>query len=273
MAAPRKHDSSLRLQPRDVELLRLLLNHFGLLTRRHICELFPGRGIRRTNRRLHKLIAARFISKRLPTTYLMQEIPLYYLGPRAFEALDLDPHDPLLIAKRKQAAHLRERALPHFMLTNAVHIKFLTAEIAYPDYKLLSWVPSDDAIWTMLNDLGFPLRPDAYIEFQKDAISHCVFLELDRSTERAPRLQDRLAAYNDYALSGSFRDHFAAERFRVAFIPPSSRRRDHLLRAMNSYPAGLFFSTSFEEFFSRSLFEEQWKSNATEGLLSLDTPA
>ncbi len=262
----------LRIQPRDVELLRLLLDHFGVLTRQQICDLFPGRGVRRTNRRLRKLIAAGFLSRRNPFGYFVERIPLYFLGPCAFDALSIEPTDARLAARRKQAAHLRDRALPHFLLTNEVHIKFLTAEREYPDYQLLSCIPGDDSLWNELNQYGFPLRPDAYLEYRKDSLHFCAFIELDRSTERAPRLHDKLAAYNDYAASGRFRDQFAAEHFRVLFIVPTTRRRHYLLRALKQYRAGLFFTSSYEDFFSRSIFEPYWISNASENLLSLSTP-
>jgi len=268
----RRHLISLKVQSRDVDLLTLLLNHFSLLTRRQISELYPERGIRRTNRRLRSLIAAGYLSQRIPTTYLIQEIPLYYVGPRAYEALDLEPRDPRILARRKQAAHLRERALPHFVLTNAVHIKFLMAEHCVPNYKLLSWISAEDGIWNQLAEFGFAPRPDAYIEYRKDDVQFSVFLELDRATERAPRLHDKLGAYNDYALSGSFQHQFAADRFRVLFIPPTARRREYLLRAMNSSTPGLFFCTEFQEFFSKPLFDAQWRSNESDIFLSLSTP-
>ena len=110
MTPARKKPLPLYIQPRDHELLRMLLDDFGLLTRGQICELFPERGIRRTNRRLRQLVHAGYLSIRYPTGYLMQRIPFYHLGPYAFEPLHLDPHDPTFLARRKQAANLTDRA-------------------------------------------------------------------------------------------------------------------------------------------------------------------
>ena len=262
----------LSLQPRDVELLRLLLSRFGLLTRQQICQLFPERGLRRTNRRLRLLITAGYLSRRSPTGYLIQRVPIYGLGPKAFEALNLDPRDSALVARRKQAAHLADRALPHFILTNAAHIKFLATEREDPDFKLITWIPGYDSLWNHLAEYDFPLRPDAYLEYQKDGLVFPSFLELDRGTERAPRLHEKLAAYDEYATGGGFTAQFGRERFRVLFIAPTARRRDTLLAAVARYQLDLFWIATFDDFSTHHLFNSLWRSSASERFLSLSAP-
>ena len=271
-ARPRPNTSpTLKLQPRDLELLRMLLRDFGLLTRRQIGELFPERGLRRTNFRLHHLVQAGYLSRRLPTGPMLQRIPLYYLGPSAAEALGLESSDPTVAVRRKQAAHLRDRALQHFMLTNSAQLRFLTAGRDYPDYELLSWIPHYDPLWNRLDRFDFRFRPDGYGEFRKDGSDFRVFIELDNATERGAALHKKLAAYHDYVTSGRYKDHFRADGFRVLFIPPTQRRANHLLRAMRLYLADLFWVASFDQFFRQPLFHPHWQSTVSDHV-SLNTP-
>ena len=262
----------LQLQPADIELVRLLREDFVLLTRSQICELFPGRSIRRTNFRLRKLRQAAYLSRRYPAGMLVPKIPLYYIGPRAAEALSRDPRDPGVLSRRKQALQLRDASLPHLLLVNSVHIKFLSASRHYSDFELLSWIPQYDSVWQTLNQYGFPLRPDGYGEYRKELLTLRFFLELDRGTERGRALHNKLAAYTEYARSGRFEEHFSASGFRVLFIPPTLRRARQLLRAISSHNPDLFWVTPADQFFHQPLFDPHWQCPNSDILYSLDIP-
>lgn len=252
------------LQPRDRELLHYLSSDYVLLTREQIAQLFPGRSVRRTNFRLRKLLQAGYLSRRYPAGLLMSHVPLYYLGPRAAEPLALDPGDPKLRLRRKQALQLRDGALPHFLLVNAIHIKFLTASREYPDYELLNWIPQHAPIWGTLNQYGFPLRPDGYAECRQAAQLSHFFIELDRGSERGDAIRKKFLAYAQYARSGRFQAQFSAHDFRVLCIVPSWRRARPLLQLMHSTSPQLFAITSADEFFRQGLLEPHWKSSDSE---------
>ncbi len=245
-------------QSRDLELIQQLAKDFLLLTRRQIAELLPGRSVRRTNFRLRKLHRAGYISRRYPNAMLMARVPLYYLGPNAAEALGLDAQDIKLRQRRRQAIQLKESALPHFLLVNSVHIKFLVAARNYCEFVLLNWVPQYAPIWATLNQYGLPIRPDAYAECRVDALVLRFFVELDRGTERGASMRKKIDSYTEYLRSGRFAQHFSAPDFRVLFIAPSQRRAQRLLRIMASSNHELGAATSFESFFERPLLEPHW---------------
>ena len=188
----------------------------------------------------------------------MARVPLYYLGPNAAEALGLDGQDIKLRQRRRQAIQLKESALPHFLLVNSVHLKFLGAARNYPDLVLLNWVPQYAPIWATLNQYGLPIRPDAYAECRVNALVLRFFVELDRGTERGASIRKKIDSYTEYARSGRFTQHFSAPDFRVLFIAPSRRRAQRLLRIMATRNHDMGAATSFEAFFERPLLEPHW---------------
>src|SRR6266403_351653 len=93
----------------DLELIRLLASPFVLLSRKQMQALFPQRSSSNIRYRLHRLKSQGFISSRLfPAHYDVPKLPLYFVGPKAAEALSLEPSDPAFIAHRKRAIYMRE---------------------------------------------------------------------------------------------------------------------------------------------------------------------
>ncbi len=261
------------LRPNDQELLRLLAGPFLLLTRRQICELFPGTSVRNTNYRLHRLVRNGYVSRRLyPTAYAAAQIPLYFLGPKAAEALGHEPASPEFDTRRRRALQIRDGALPHFLLITSVHIKFLRASDADPDFELLSWIGQHDPIWANLNAYGFPLRPDGYAEYRTGASVISFFLELDRGTERGRIVHEKLSAYHTYLVSGRFKQHFSAPAFRVLFICATLRRAQQILRRAPSNSSDLFWAVSFDNFFTHPLIHSHWLIPGSDIAHSLATP-
>lgn len=251
------------LQPIDLELLRLLADEFLLLTRQQIGQLV-GRAVRRTNFRLHKLVRGGYLSRRHPTGMLMTPTPLYYLGPKAAEALGREANDPKLLLRRRQSVQLRDGALPHFLLVNSVHIKFLIAGHDYPNYELLNWIPQYAPVWNTLNQYGLTVRPDGYGECRKSHDTIRFFVEVDRGTERGAVVGNKLAAYAEYARTGRFQTHFSAPDFQVLFITSSRRRARQLMRTATLTGVDFFRVTWFEQFFAHPLFGSHWMSPQSE---------
>ena len=269
---PQMNPTRIEIQTADVELIRLLAEHLVLLTRSQICELYPTRSVRRTNFRLRQLFKAGYLSRRYPSGMLMPKIPLYYPGPKAAEALNRQRDDHQVLASRKRALLLRDGAIPHTLLVNAVHIKFLTASLQYKDFELLSWISQHDPLWNTLNRYGFPLRPDGYGEFRKEPVIIRFFLELDRSAQRGRALHAKLAGYAQYARSGRFQQHFSASGFRVLFVPQNPRRARQLLRAMSKFASDLFWVAPADAFLQKPLFDPCWHTPSSDTLSALDLP-
>ncbi len=257
----------------DLELLRLLAKDFLLLTRQQINTLFPDRSLRNTNYRLRKLLIGGFVSRRLyPSVAWGPKIPLYYLGPKATEALGLAPSDPKMLARRKRALQLSDGGIPHHLLVDSVHIRFLVAPKTYPAYELLSWIPQYDALWTTLNDHGFPLRPDGYSEIRQTRVILRFFLELDRGTERGQAIRAKFDEYQQYLVSGRYEQHFSAPNFRVLFITSTERRAGLLARHASSFPGDLFWFSPADTFFRAPLLDPYWRIANSDVLQSLSTP-
>ena len=261
------------LRPNDLELLRLLAGPFILLTRKQIGQLFPGTSVRNVNYRLRRLIRSGHVSRRLyPTAYAAPQVPLYFLGPKASEALGFEPDAPEFNARRRRALQLRDGALPHFLLVTSVHIRFLVASREYPDVELLSWIDQYDPIWRALNAYGFPLRPDGYAEYRVGASLIRFFLEMDRGTERGRAIHHKLGAYHAYAVSGRFEQHFSAPAFRVLAISTTSRRARQIVRQAPAATPDLFWAASADHFFERPLLDPYWLIPGSDIHHSLSTP-
>jgi hypothetical protein len=161
------------LQPNDLELLRILAEDFTLLTRKHIELFFPGKSVQRTNFRLQKLLRSGYLSRRY-SPLLAPQTALYYLGPKSADALHGD--QDAIQDRRRQVAKTADGSLPHLLLTNAVHIKFLTASRDQTNFRLLSRIPHHAPVWNSLNEYGFPLRPDGYVEYDTNGFTFRDFL-------------------------------------------------------------------------------------------------
>ena len=55
------------------------------------------------------------------------KVPLYYLGPKANDALNVQPKDGGFLRQRRRASEVAPNAIPHCVLADAVHIKFITS--------------------------------------------------------------------------------------------------------------------------------------------------
>lgn len=260
------------LQEKDRELLRLLAEEFMLLTRSQIGELFPGRSVQRSNFRLRRLLLNKYLSRRT-SPLLPTGTALYYLGPLAGEALGLEPEDAAISGRRKRALRIADGALPHLVLVNSVHAKFVVAQREYPsEYQVLTHIPQYAPVWNTLNQYGFPLRPDGYVAYRYDAATFCNFLEVDLGTERGETIRKKFEAYQEYAASSQFERHFSASRFRVLFITVGKRRAQQLLRHAQGCSPDLIWVTTAEQLLSRPLFEPHWSVSGASGPQSLQLP-
>jgi len=263
----------IKLQPDDVELIRLLGATFLLLDRSHIAQLFPHRSERALNIRLTQLVRAGFLNRRQPRDFFLDpRKPLYYLGSTGQRILDPDSNDPKIRSRLKQARDFSDTALPHFHFSTSIHVKFFAARRQYPDFDLITWIPQYAPIWAILNRHGFPLRPDGYLHYAKKPLTYHTFIEADRGTYRGQHLRKKLNAYHRYALSGRSMQHFSTPHFRVLFITETPSRAKYLVKLASPYPPDLFLVTTRQLFFSQPLFHPHWSSHSSTCFHSLDEP-
>jgi len=239
------------LQERDRYLLELLSKDFLLLTREQIQELIP-RGLRRTNQRLALLAKHGYLARRDPVDRLSPSTIFYYLGEKAFDALNVDDPQPIR-DRRTRARTFGDSYLRHLHLINAVHIKFLVNKEA--DYEFRSWTPYDNTEWEDVP--GLNLRPDGFVKFIKYGKPFCYFLEIDRGTERGESIRKKIRQYAQFDLADRFHAEFKHDWFRVLFITTEASRSLALLKL---FPSKIFWTAPIATVLLRPLFEPCWNS-------------
>src|SRR5262249_24056931 len=143
----------------------------------------------------------------------------------------------VLFALHKQASQLALSGLDHRVMVDTIHIRFLTAERTYPQYRLLTWMDQYSPSWESLRQYGVPIQADGYGEYillmHFDAL-HTFFLEVD-ITERAEVLRDKVERYISFAESGNYEKLFAASTsFRVLLITSNQSKLEGLARFIES---------------------------------------
>ena len=235
------------LQPRDIALIRTLAQDFLLLTSEQIAELFPMGTLQRQNFRLRQLSAAGYLSSRKLKNWVSVFTLGHYLGPRAPALFKHPTEQRLAYTTRSKAAQLSLEALPHRIMVDTVHIRFLTASRHNPNYRLHTWVDQYSPDWIKLHKYGVPVQADAYGEYilllHFDNL-HTFFLEVDRGTERGKTIQDKIDRYIKFAQSGTYERLFVAKPFRVLLIVHSHRRKNSLLKFLNTKSSRIFWVTT-----------------------------
>lgn len=95
----------------------------------------------------------------------------------------------------------------------------LTEHSRRNDFHVGAFITEPDSWW---QESGVFLRPDAYTRLATPTHRDCWWLEIDRDTENAPRLRDKLRDYTDHAdSSGTGPDGVPP---RILFTAPTPRR-------------------------------------------------
>lgn len=260
------------LQDRDRSLIRILAEEFRILNREQIGELFPMGSVARLNFRLKRLRDAGYLSSRVVAELGAATQLAYYLGPRAVDLFPDPTEQRAVAAIRSQAAQLAPSGLAHRMLVDSIHIRFLTAARAYPNYKLLTWVDQYSPWWAEMRDYGVTVQADGYGEYLMllhfDSL-FTFFLEVDRGTEGGKVIQQKIARYVEYAASGAYEQQFAARPFRVLFVTESERRMKTLTDMASAQTDKTFWITSWERFKHAKLLDSYWLRPRHEGSHSL----
>jgi hypothetical protein len=217
---------------RDRELLRALAIA-RVLDASQVQVVGGFRSLRRTNRRLLKLVRAGVLKRWFVGTLGGGRKALYGLslhgasmiGEARAQVLRL-PHDSLIT---------HSEFLAHQDAVNAV---FLLARFnPLPSgLRCLTWhtfrEPFSPAV---------PLVPDGYFEIAEGDLIHPMFLEADLGTERATVWKRKVELYLKFAIGGEFECRFRRKRFRVLVVLPSLRRLESVRRTVARRTPKLFW--------------------------------
>jgi hypothetical protein len=170
---------------------------FGVMSRGQLMRLGFFASKTRANERLKRLVAAGHLAARRQ--------PLALGGPRYVYVpgtLSADGREA-----RKRVASMSDLFLAHQLGLVDIHLAF--EQFA----TLARWLSEKD-----LAGLSLGLVPDAYLEYEVEALTFCAFIEYDRGTETLARIERKVRAYLALAHTGQFERAFRRKFFRVLVV-------------------------------------------------------
>ena len=259
----------LRLQPRDIDLLRSV-GEFRFLNTPQILALHKG-GKRNLLRRLSSLFQHGYLDRPESQTSarLLSAHMVYALGRKGAELLSKDAEEREGIYRRVREA---ERTLPiiaHSQMISQFRI-CLTLAKQESGAKILRWSQGQELKEMLRKVLGEnpALVPDAFFTILHDGDEINFFLEADRGTMDTARFVNKLKIYWSWKSNDRLKEKLRLSRFRVLTLTPSKGRSDSLRNAGKSGdPAGtgsLMFlfapETEYSLATAKKILEPVWKS-------------
>jgi len=234
---------ALKLQPRDLVLLRGLFESRVMTTDHAAALYFDGKG-EAAKKRLQKLKSAGFIAERPRRTF---EPSVLFLTRNCLGLLQgrgvLAEYPPFDLPSLDRRARVSDLTIRHELEVMDVKVAFQAAVKHTRSCSIAEF-----CTWPLLheftvyhpgrNGAEVPMRPDGFIRLHqaenREKFEHAFFLELDRSNETQDRLIGKAVCYFEYYKSGGFairnsgtREEFKKFPFRVLLVVPNSERRNN----------------------------------------------
>lgn len=247
--ASSKSTSTIQIQPRDIAILRGLLES-RVMTVDHVSDiLFEGKR-EMAKKRLQKLKSVGLIGSR---DRHVTEPAVFHLTKKGIEPLHaegvLRDYPPFDIPALERRAHVSDSTLSHELEVMSVKAAFHAAARRGPALSLAGF-----STWPLLNQFTafnvrgeeVTVRPDGFVRVHErsgnELFEHCFFVEVDRSTETQDALISRVGSYLDYYRSGGFAERNGASRsefksypFRVIIVLKSTERRNNVAERLLSH--------------------------------------
>ncbi len=230
-----------QLQKGHFKLFRMLNDRFLFLNRNQISRILilPTST---ANRWLLWLTKEKYLERRRRAdTFSHFQMPLYYLGLRAWRMMGNSPED-----YKEYRARIEERAdvsLEHLIAAYDVLLKFTL------EGNVKRIIQSDDRFWH--ESLSFEVIPDAWIEYDGGE----AFIEVDRGTESREVVIQKLEKYITLEESGRHKILFPGTTFRVLFVTTTEKRIESLEQLTRS--DDIWYAT-MEEFLREPLDHQHW---------------
>ena len=132
--------------------------------------------------------------------------------------------------------------------------------------RLTRWLTDKDLVSF---DLG--LLPDAYLEYQSDALTYSAFVEYDRGTRPHGRLEAKARGYLDLAFSARFEQHVGRRYFRALFITDSAKRLGTMSETMARITDKVMRLTTLAQLTDQGPLAAIWQRPGAHTLESLTT--
>jgi protein involved in plasmid replication-relaxation len=220
------------LTSRDVLLVRTLATA-RVLDGEQMRTVGKFTSVRRTNRRLLKLVRAGVLRRWFVGTASGGQKALYGLSPQGATLIGETTRG--LIPWKQDALITTSQFLDHQQAVNAVFI--LARFEPLPDgFSCPRWLNFREPLAPSV-----PLIPDGYFEIVRGNEVYPMFLEADRGTESSTVWKRKVELYLKLALGGEFERMFEGKRFRVLLVLPSLRRLEAVRRIVLKRTEKLFW--------------------------------
>lgn len=269
----------LRLQPRDIEIMKLV-NEYRFLTSRQIQLLVLGSD-QVILRRLQKLFHNNYLDRLQTSIY---EKAIYALGNNGADIVaEHTGVDRGKIDWAKKNREVRNPYINHTLMVSNFKIAVQLALDESPGAALFKWVPECDDLKerVIVSDNNRKLKlfffPDSWFVIEHQGKYLSFFLEADQSTMTNERFFNKMKAYWAFYRQGKHKEKFGINSFRVLTITKSDSRAENLRQTTkkaddNEAGSPMFWFTSEKHYNPEdpgSILGKIWKTPKNDDLHSL----
>ena len=256
----------LRIQKRDIEIIRLVHN-YRFLDSKQIRALIDGSDqviLRRLQKLFHHGYLDRPVSQIIFSNPLLgHENMVYGLGDEGANLLaDRSGIDRGKILWKEKNKEVGERYIQHTLMISNFRVCLTLALKSARRAKLLFWMRENsqklrDKEYVYFKERGrqrrLPIVPDGFFGVQESADEMYFCLEADRSTMSNARFLNKMRGYWLWWRQGGQKKKFGIDNFRVLTITKTEQRKENLRRitkGADSKQTGslMFWFTSHQQF-------------------------
>jgi hypothetical protein len=238
------------LQPRDLEFFRILGTNARIADREQAMKFAGFTSVTRVNTRLLKLTANGFLRRYFLGTLKGGSKALYTLSPKGAEAASIENRP---IVRSKESLLVGDPFIQHQLNLNAVHIACRYSDLTAFDSVFLGWRDFTESL-----SKAIPLIPDGYFSIRTPQGIRPAFVEVDQGTESLKVWAKKTNLYLQLALSGTFKQLFGQEQFRVLVVAVSARRLLSIRRALQKQTTKIFWFSTLEEINRAGFWSNIW---------------
>ena len=272
--------STIRIQPRDIEILQALYNYRFLTTSQTASLFFNSK--KRAEQRLRKLYDAGLVDRIFRPVIMGSAETIYVLSKFGVSILSQETgiDTETISDTRLKAKKLKSFFLDHFIDINQFRVALISASESN-NYDTLFWKYENELknkseqgvlIADKVNDpentgQKIPVSPDAFFGLETPAGKAYFFLEVDRATMTNTRFKRKMTGYARYWLDGVYQEKWGYKTFRVLITTTTNRLANLLettsqIRERQLLP--IFYFTDRKNITPEKLFSEIWKVPNTE---------
>jgi hypothetical protein len=239
------------LQPRDLEFFKILGQTARIVDREQAMKFGGFHSITRVNARLLKHTANRFLRRYHLGTLKGGSKALYTLSLKGAEVAGIQNNRA--IVRPKESLLVGDPFVQHQLNTNAVHIAARYSDLTAFSSAFQGWRDFTEPLSNAIS-----LIPDGYFSVQTPHGIRPAFIEVDQGTESLKVWTKKISLYLQLALSGTFKQLFHHEQFRVLVIANSLRRLLSIRSAVQKQTKKIFWFATLEEINLAGLWSAIW---------------